>query len=98
MTAEPLKGKPIADAIKEQLVEELEVVKRKIQPKLVALLVGSDPGSEFYAGMQEKGCASVGIEYELKSLLDDTTQDEMEDVVNGLNADPSVTGIILLVP
>jgi methylenetetrahydrofolate dehydrogenase (NADP+)/methenyltetrahydrofolate cyclohydrolase len=98
VTAEPLKGKPIADAIKEQLVEELEVVKRKIQPKLVALLVGSDPGSEFYAGMQEKGCASVGIEYELKSLLDDTTQDEMEDVVNGLNADPSVTGIILLVP
>ena len=74
MTAEPLLGKPIADAIKAQLVEEIEILKAQIQPKLVAILVGENAGAEFYAGMQAKGCASVGIEYELKKLDADTSQ------------------------
>lgn len=99
MSARMLEGKPIAEGIKEELVQEIEALKgRGITPKLVALLVGENPGSEFYAGMQEKGCASVGIEYELKKLPDDTPQDELEDLIGQLNADAAVSGIILLMP
>lgn len=98
MTAEPLKGKPIADRIKEGLAQDLEVLTKTITPKLVAVLVGEDPGSEFYAGMQEKACAGLGIGYELKKLAGDTAQDELEGLIDGLNKDASVTGIILFVP
>ncbi len=99
MSARMLEGKPIADKIKEELVKDIEALKgRGVTPKLVALLVGANPGSEFYAGMQEKGCSSVGIEYELKKLPDDTPQDELEALIDQLNADAAVSGIILLMP
>ncbi|MGQ9731517.1 MAG: bifunctional 5,10-methylenetetrahydrofolate dehydrogenase/5,10-methenyltetrahydrofolate cyclohydrolase, partial [Candidatus Zipacnadales bacterium] len=99
MSATPLLGKPIADKIKEELVKEIAALKDcGITPKLVALLVGENPGAEFYAGMQEKGCASVGIDYELKKLPTDTPQDELETLIHQLNQDKTVSGIILLMP
>jgi methylenetetrahydrofolate dehydrogenase (NADP+)/methenyltetrahydrofolate cyclohydrolase len=98
VSAELLKGKPIADKIKERLQGELEVLRQKITPKLVALMVGDNKGAEMYAQMQAKACDGMGIPYELRALGADTTQDELEEMISGLNEDSAVTGIILQVP
>ncbi len=98
MSAQILEGKPIADKIKERLKGELEVLRKRIEPKLVALMVGENKGAEMYAKMQAKACDGLGVAYELRALSDDTTQDELEDVIGALNDDKSVTGIILQMP
>jgi len=99
VSAELLKGKPIADGIKEGLRTELEVLKQRgVVPKLVAILVGDNEGAKRYAGSQKKTADEMEIPYELRELPAETTQDELADLINGLNADKSVTGIILLTP
>lgn len=98
MSAELLKGKPIADKIKERLAAELEALKPRITPKLVALLVGENPGAVMYAQMQAKGCDALGIPYELRELPGDTSQGELAEIIAALNEDASVTGIILQTP
>ncbi len=99
MSAELLKGKPIADEIKEGLRKELEVLKQRgCVPKLVAILVGDNEGAKRYAGSQKKTADEMGIPYELRELPAETTQDELLGVINALNADKSVTGVILLTP
>jgi len=98
VSAELLKGKPIADKIKERLQGELVGLKGRITPKLVALLVGENPGAVMYAQMQAKGCEGLGVPYELRELPAETSQGEVADIIAELNADASVTGIILQTP
>lgn len=99
MSAEILKGKPIADKIKERLRSELEVLQQRgVVPKLVAILVGDNEGARRYAGSQRKAAEELGIAYELRELPGDTAQDELEDLIAELNRAPDVTGIILLTP
>jgi methylenetetrahydrofolate dehydrogenase (NADP+)/methenyltetrahydrofolate cyclohydrolase len=98
VSAELLKGKPIADAIKERLAAELEVLRQRITPKLVALLVGDNAGAVMYAQMQAKGCEALGVPYELRQLPAETSQGELAELIGELNQDADVTGIILQVP
>jgi methylenetetrahydrofolate dehydrogenase (NADP+)/methenyltetrahydrofolate cyclohydrolase len=98
VSARMLEGKPIADKIKERLTGELQVLRKQIDPKLVALMVGENKGAEMYAKMQAKACDGMGIAYELRALAQDTTQDELEEAITQLNDDKSVTGVILQMP
>lgn len=99
MSATLLEGKPIAEAIRAKVQADVEALKAKgIAPKLVAVLAGENPGAKFYAGAQEKACSEVGIAYELQQLPDTTTQAELESAIQKLNGDPSVHGILLLMP
>lgn len=66
--------------------------------KLVAVLVGSDAAGRIYAESQRKLSVKVGVQYELVELPDSATQAELLTVIDRLNADPGVTGIILQLP
>ena len=65
MPGELLKGKPVADKIKESLKNDIATFKTK--PKLVAFQIGENPASEVYVKNQIKLAESLGIEYELKN-------------------------------
>jgi methylenetetrahydrofolate dehydrogenase (NADP+)/methenyltetrahydrofolate cyclohydrolase len=98
--AELLKGKPIADKIKEELKKEVESLKQSTgsSPRLVALQIGENASSEVYLKAQVNTAESLGIEYILKRLPGETNQKQAEDEVNSLNKDKSVSAVILQLP
>lgn len=99
MSARLLEGKPIADAIREQVKQRVAGLQAQgVTPRLVAVLAGDNPGAKFYAGAQEKACQEVGIAYQLQQLPADITQQQLEDTIHALNPDPAVHGILLLMP
>ena len=67
-------------------------------PKLVAVQVGENPASKMYTNMQAKACESVGIAYELLNLPDDMSEADLLAKIAELNADDTVSGMILQMP
>ncbi|OGW93460.1 MAG: bifunctional 5,10-methylene-tetrahydrofolate dehydrogenase/5,10-methylene-tetrahydrofolate cyclohydrolase [Omnitrophica bacterium RIFCSPLOWO2_12_FULL_45_13] len=100
MAAVLLDGKVIAKRLKEAIKQEVAVLKSKRgrAPKLVAVEVGQNASSAVYVKAQKKAADSVGIEYELKVVPQETSQDEAENLIDGLNNDKSVSAIILQMP
>jgi len=94
-----IEGKPISEAIRTQVKADVGALKAKgVTPKLVAILGGDNPGAKFYAGAQQKACEEVGIEYFLDQRPVESTESELAGVIESLNGDASVHGIILLMP
>ena len=100
MSAKLLDGKPIAAGINEQLKQEIEALKLKYYsaPHLAALQVGADESSAVYVKSQINAAAKLGIEYKLHTLDAKSSQKNIEDYLDKLNNDKSVTGIILQLP
>ena len=99
MTAQILDGKAAAAAIKSELRERVSALRRRgITPGLGTILVGNDPGSQWYVAGKHKDCAEVGIESIRIDLPETATQDEVETAIDQLNADPTCTGYILQLP
>lgn len=97
--AQLLEGKPIAAAIKDVVVKEIEVLKAKgITPNLAAVQVGENPSSQVYINNQKKGCEELGIAYNLHTLPADTTEAGLSEHIEKLNEDKRVNGIILQMP
>ena len=98
--AELLKGKPIADKIKEDLKKEIEDLGSKTggSPKLVAVQIGENSASAVYLKAQRKNAENLGIEYVLSTLPENTPQQEVEELINKLNNDKAVSAIILQLP
>lgn len=71
---------------------------RGVTPCLAVVLVGDDPGSASYVRMKERDCAAVGIESRDHRLPAHTTQAELETLVDALNADSAVHGILVQMP
>lgn len=99
MTARVLDGTATAAAIKADLTGRVAALAaRGVVPGLATVLVGSDPGSQWYVGGKHKDCAEVGIASIRRDLPEETTQDELESVIDELNANPEVTGYIVQLP
>ncbi len=99
MTAQILDGTAAARSIKDDLARRVAVLRDKgIVPGLATVLVGSDPGSQWYVGGKHKDCAEVGIASIRRDLPEETTQAELEAVLDELNANPDVTGYIVQLP
>jgi len=99
MTATLIDGKAFAAQIKEQIARDAaELTAAGKTPTLVAVQVGENPASKVYTNMQAKSCESVGIDYQLKNLPDDISQDDLLNEVRSINDDPAVSGIILQMP
>ncbi|HUP99517.1 MAG TPA: bifunctional methylenetetrahydrofolate dehydrogenase/methenyltetrahydrofolate cyclohydrolase [Aeromicrobium sp.] len=99
MTARVLDGKAAAAAIKAELTVRVAALReRGVVPGLGTLLVGDDPGSRWYVNAKHKDCAEVGIESIRRELPATATQDEIEAVVDELNADPACTLYIVQLP
>lgn len=99
MTARLLDGTATAGAIKSDLTARVDALRIKgIVPGLATVLVGHDPGSEWYVGGKHKDCADVGIASIRRDLPDIATQAEVEAVIDELNANDEVTGYIVQLP
>ena len=97
--AEILKGKPVADATKEELAKKVEALKAKnISPKLGIIRVGARPDDLFYEGGAKKTCDSIGMECEVFEFPVDIAQDKLEKAVIEIGAKKDVHGILMFFP
>lgn len=97
--AERLKGKAVADAMKEDLISRVEALKGKgITPKLGILRVGSRPDDLFYEGGIKKTGDSVGMAYQVFEFPEDVAQDTFERAVADVGADKDINGILMFSP
>jgi methylenetetrahydrofolate dehydrogenase (NADP+)/methenyltetrahydrofolate cyclohydrolase len=99
MTAQILDGKATATTIKGELTERVAALReRGIVPGLGTVLVGSDPGSQWYVAGKHRDCAEVGISSIRRDLPETVNQAELEAVIDELNEDPECTGFIVQLP
>ncbi len=94
-----LDGKATAARIKAELAERVTALRdRGITPGLGTVLVGDDPGSASYVAGKHRDCAEVGITSVRRDLPDTISQEELEAVLDDLNADDATTGYIVQLP
>ncbi|MFK8114887.1 MAG: bifunctional 5,10-methylenetetrahydrofolate dehydrogenase/5,10-methenyltetrahydrofolate cyclohydrolase [Rubripirellula sp.] len=100
MTAERLDGKRIAGEIRAEVADQVRqfVQAGGEKPCLTAVLVGEDPASQVYVRNKGRACEKAGIEGRTLRLPAETSQQELVDVVCGLNQDASVHGILVQLP
>lgn len=99
MTARILDGKATATAILARLADDVrELTARGIKPGLATVLVGNDPGSEWYVSGKHRDCEVVGIASVREDLPEQATQEEVEAVIDLLNSSEDVTGYIVQLP
>jgi len=99
MTAVILDGKATAAAIKEDLARRVAALARAgVVPGLGTVLVGDDPGSHAYVAGKHRDSVQVGITSIRRDLPADATQQQVEAVIDELNADPACTGYIVQLP
>src|SRR4030043_1182886 len=100
MTAKIINGTEIAKQIREELKKEIAELKKKhnLVPGLVTVLVGADPASQVYVGGKEKTAKELGIYSERHDLPEKTTQQELLALVQKLNKDPKINGILVQLP
>jgi methylenetetrahydrofolate dehydrogenase (NADP+)/methenyltetrahydrofolate cyclohydrolase len=92
-------GKARAKEIRESLKNEVSALKSKgINPKLTVILVGDDPASHIYVSNKEKACAEIGIISEAHKLPANTKESDLIKLVDKLNKDKSVHGILVQLP
>jgi len=97
--AERLTGKPVADAIKEELTQKVEALKgRNIVPKLGIVRVGARPDDLFYEGGAKKTCVAVGMESEVFEYPEDIDQAAFEKAITDVGAKKDVNGILMFSP
>lgn len=94
-----LDGKALSASIKTDLTTHCQTLKQKgIIPGLAVILVGNDPASAAYVGMKEKACDQVGIYSLLHRLSESATQEDLVALINELNSNQSIDGILVQLP
>ena len=92
-------GKAISAQIKEELKEQVEAMKADGQSVCLAVIqVGDDPASSIYVRNKKKACAYIGIQSLSYELKETTTQEELLELVEKLNQDENVHGILVQLP
>jgi len=99
MSAQLLDGKKVAASIREEVKAEVAALReRGVAPKLSVILAGDDPASVVYARSKEKSCNNIGIDFELFTLPGSAQEEEVLALVDKLNKDDSVHGIMIELP
>ncbi len=92
-------GKQVAAQVLEEVAQDIAELKAKgIVPGLAVVLVGNDPASQVYVGSKVKKCAELGMNSQKIVLPEETTQDELLEVIRQLNEDSSIHGILVQSP
>lgn len=92
-------GKAISQQIKDELKEEVAALKEQGKTFTLAVIqVGNDPASSVYVGNKKKACAYIGIESRAYELPEETTEEELLKLVEQLNEDKAVGGILVQLP
>lgn len=100
MTAQLIDGTATAEQIRAEVAAEVKerVAAGRMPPGLATVLVGDDPASQTYVRSKRKACAEAGIESFAFELPATSSQQEVEGLVERLNADPKVHGILVQLP
>ncbi|HIJ53816.1 MAG TPA: bifunctional methylenetetrahydrofolate dehydrogenase/methenyltetrahydrofolate cyclohydrolase FolD [Planctomycetes bacterium] len=99
MTAQIIDGKQVAADMRAELKEEIAKLKEQgIVPGLGVILVGEDPASKSYVTAKERTCAEIGIYSDDNRLPEDTTQEDLMALVEKMNNDPKINGILVQLP
>ena len=94
-----LDGKETARQIRQELEAETAALKAQgVEPALTVILVGDDPASQIYVRNKERGCRQVGIKSNTIRLPKETTEAELLGLIERLNNDPLVHGILVQLP
>jgi len=99
MAAKIIDGKQIAQDIRAELKEEVARLKKQgIVPGLGVVLVGDDPASKSYVTAKERACEEIGIHSDDNHLPAKTSQKELIGLVQKMNKDPKINGILVQLP
>ena len=99
MTAIKLDGNMLRDEIFADLKIRVQALQQRgIVPGLATVLVGDDPASHAYVKMKHRDCEQIGVRSIRRDLPADISQDELNQVIDDLNADPECTGYIVQLP
>lgn len=96
-----LSGKDLSAKIRQEIKEEIALEylqKGKTPPTLAVVLVGNNPASEIYVRNKEIACSEVGLLSKTIKLPENSTLEEIKAVINQLNADPKINGILVQLP
>ena len=97
--AQIIDGKAVSKAVRQRVAAETEELKKKgITPGLAVILVGDDPASQVYVRNKERACEEVGCYSEKYTLPENTTQEELNALVDKLNARKEISGILCQLP
>jgi methylenetetrahydrofolate dehydrogenase (NADP+)/methenyltetrahydrofolate cyclohydrolase len=100
MSAQLIDGKAVAEKLIEQVRQSVEarLAEGKRAPALAVILVGSDPASGIYVRNKKRSCEKAGIRSVAYDLSEETSQDELVALIERLNADASIDGILVQLP
>ena len=97
--AELIDGKKISQDLKDEVKAQVSELKAKgVEVALAVILVGNDPASTVYVGNKKKACEYTGIRSESYELPEDTSEKELLDLVERLNNDDKLDGILVQLP
>ena len=92
-------GKAVAAAVKQRVADSVAELKSNgFTPGLAVIIVGDDPASRVYVNNKEKDCREVGINSFEYAMPESTSTDELLELIEKLNADPTVSGILCQLP
>ncbi len=99
MPAELIDGVAVAKIVRADVARDADALRaRGVTPGLTVVLVGDDPASAVYVRAKEKACLEAGMKGETIRLAADTPQAELLALIDRLNADPTVHGILVQMP
>ncbi|WP_079530240.1 bifunctional methylenetetrahydrofolate dehydrogenase/methenyltetrahydrofolate cyclohydrolase FolD [Halobacillus hunanensis] len=99
MAAEVIYGKQLAEDLRLEMKEEIaELSKEGVHPKLVVVIVGEDPASKSYVKGKQRASEKIGMASDLIELSAETSEDELLHIINQLNEDKAVHGILVQLP
>lgn len=100
MSAQLIDGKQISAEIRNELIQEVaaSLKEQSVVPGLAVVLVGDDPASKVYVGSKEKACQQLGIYSEVHKLPAETSEGELLSIIEKLNAQSSINGILVQLP
>ena len=97
--AELIDGKKISQDLKDEVKAQVSELKAKgVEVTLAVILVGNDPASTVYVGNKKKACEYTGINSRSYELPEETTQEELMKLIDELNNDDTVDGILVQLP
>lgn len=96
MTAQIINGKELALSIRQKIKEDISLLQSS--PALAVIIVGSDPASEVYVRSKEKACQEAGIIAKTYHLSAETTEEQLTSLIQSLNNDAQINGILVQLP
>ena len=94
-----ISGVEVSTKLKSELIQKVELLKKKgIDPCLATILVGNDQASAIYIRNKHKACSELGIKTKDNTMPSSIEEEKLIEVINSLNNDPSVHGILLQLP